>query len=265
MKPVKKAAPAKKPAPKPAVAKTPVPAPKPRKLKAVARPPVTGANVRPLGVLPASARARGPERAAVPAPPPPRAAAPPAAGRSRRAGPGPAAPDRRRAPSWRRSCARSGRKLMKEMGHLESTVLKVNPRDSAGDLSGYSFHMADAGTDAKEREKAFQFASAEGRLLLRVRRGAAPALRAASTASASRAAPPSRGRGSRRCPTARLCRDCKEKEERAGRPASREALPGAAWRWSPRRSSRWTAGPSTGPPPSWRCGPRCASWASTCA
>src|SRR5204862_3396739 len=55
------------------------------------------------------------------------------------------------------------RKILKEMGHLETTVLKVNQRDSSGDLSGYSFHMADAGTDAMEREKAFMFASSEGR------------------------------------------------------------------------------------------------------
>ena len=54
------------------------------------------------------------------------------------------------------------------MGHLENTVLKINQRDSAGDLSGYSFHMADVGTDAMEREKAFLFASAEGRTLLEI-------------------------------------------------------------------------------------------------
>ena len=34
-----------------------------------------------------------------------------------------------------------------------------------GDLSAYSFHMADQGTDAMEREKAFLFASQEGRFL----------------------------------------------------------------------------------------------------
>jgi len=59
-------------------------------------------------------------------------------------------------------------KIMREMGHLESTVLKVNPRDSAGELSGYSFHMADAGTDSMEREKAFDIASKEGRLLMEI-------------------------------------------------------------------------------------------------
>src|SRR6185436_10746667 len=34
--------------------------------------------------------------------------------------------------------------------------------------SGYSFHMADVGTDAMEREKAFQLASAEGRILMEI-------------------------------------------------------------------------------------------------
>ena len=52
-----------------------------------------------------------------------------------------------------------------EMGHLENTILKVSPRDSAGDSGGYSFHMADAGTDSMEREISFDIASKEGRLL----------------------------------------------------------------------------------------------------
>ena len=42
-------------------------------------------------------------------------------------------------------------------------------RDSAdNDLSSYSFHMADQGTDAMEREKSFLFASKEGRYLYRI-------------------------------------------------------------------------------------------------
>jgi RNA polymerase-binding protein DksA len=103
------------------------------------------------------------------------------------------------------------------MGHLENTVLKVNPRDSAGDLSGYSFHMADAGTDAYEREKAFQFASTEGRLLLdldealrRLYRGEYGNCESCGNAIAKARL--------EAMPTARLCRDCKEKEERENRP-----------------------------------------------
>ena len=108
-------------------------------------------------------------------------------------------------------------RLMKEMGHLESTVLKVNPRDSAGDLSGYSFHMADAGTDAYEREKAFQFASTDARLLQdldealrRLYRGEYGTCESCGNAIAKARL--------EAMPTARLCRDCKEKEERENRP-----------------------------------------------
>jgi len=56
-------------------------------------------------------------------------------------------------------------RIMREMGHFENTLLKVNPRDSAGDVGGYSFHMADAGTDSMEREISFDIASKEGRFM----------------------------------------------------------------------------------------------------
>jgi RNA polymerase-binding transcription factor len=59
------------------------------------------------------------------------------------------------------------KRLMSQLGYLEKTMGQTQ-RDSAGDLSAYSFHMADMGTDAMEREKAFLFASAEGRLLYSV-------------------------------------------------------------------------------------------------
>jgi RNA polymerase-binding protein DksA len=103
-------------------------------------------------------------------------------------------------------------RLMKEMGHLESTVLKVNPRDSSGDLSGYSYHMADAGTDAYEREKSFLFASAEGRLLWELN----DALRRLYNGEYGICETCGRPIGKERLkavPSTRLCRDCKEKEE----------------------------------------------------
>ena len=59
------------------------------------------------------------------------------------------------------------RKLLNQLGYLEKTMNQTQ-RDAGGDLSAYSFHMADMGTDAMEREKAFLFASAEGRLLYNV-------------------------------------------------------------------------------------------------
>lgn len=49
-----------------------------------------------------------------------------------------------------------------------SEQTKFSRETSDSDLSSYSFHMADQGTDAMEREKSFLFASKEGRYLYRV-------------------------------------------------------------------------------------------------
>ena len=56
-------------------------------------------------------------------------------------------------------------KLLKELGYLENEIMASTSKDSSGDLSSYSFHMADQGTDAEEREKAFLLASREGRYI----------------------------------------------------------------------------------------------------
>jgi RNA polymerase-binding transcription factor DksA len=55
------------------------------------------------------------------------------------------------------------RRALKELGRAAETFGGAQADD--GDLSTYSFHMADQGTDAMEREKAFLFASKEGRFL----------------------------------------------------------------------------------------------------
>lgn len=55
-------------------------------------------------------------------------------------------------------------RVMKELGNYSDTF-NMGQQNAGGDLSSYSFHMADQGTDAMEREKAFLFASQEGRFL----------------------------------------------------------------------------------------------------
>jgi len=55
-------------------------------------------------------------------------------------------------------------RVVKELGNYSDTF-NVSTQDAGGELSMYSFHMADQGTDAMEREKAFLFASQEGRFL----------------------------------------------------------------------------------------------------
>ena len=58
-------------------------------------------------------------------------------------------------------------RVMKELGQY-SESFSGTLQSSDGDLSSYSFHMADQGTDAMEREKQFLFASKEGRYLWHV-------------------------------------------------------------------------------------------------
>lgn len=55
-------------------------------------------------------------------------------------------------------------RAMKEIGHYDESF-NATLQAADGDLSSYSFHMADQGTDAMEREKAFLMASKEGRFL----------------------------------------------------------------------------------------------------
>jgi RNA polymerase-binding transcription factor len=179
------------------------------KVKA-ARPP---AVVHPIGVLPPEAISRAPQKPARPLPLPPRpqkAARPPAPD----AGSQPVTA--KDFPEFQQRLLEERVRVLKEMGHYESTVLKVNQRDSAGDLSGYSFHMADVGTDAMEREKAFQLASAEGRILLELNEALRRIARGEYGVCESCENPILRAR-LEAMPVARLCLACKEKEERAAR------------------------------------------------
>lgn len=55
-------------------------------------------------------------------------------------------------------------RALKDLGHYDESFSN-SKEGSDGEVSAYSFHMADQGTDAMEREKAFLFASKEGRYL----------------------------------------------------------------------------------------------------
>ncbi len=174
-------------------------------------------EVRPLGVLPPTSVARtthrppakvAPARIATPAPTRPVITSPEGAPRV----------TEKDLKEFEDRLLLERRRILKEMGHLETTVLKVNQRDSSGDLSGYSFHMADAGTDAMEREKAFLFASAEGRVLLEIDDALRRLYRGQYGVCESCGNPIARPR-LEVMPQARLCVSCKEKEEKEQRGA----------------------------------------------
>ena len=103
--------------------------------------------------------------------------------------------------------------LMSEL-KLQKTLLDETIKDSTGDLSSYSYHMADQGTDAMEREKAFLFASKSGRLLYHIDE-ALRRLRKGEYGTCQTCHRPIQKARLEAVPHARLCIECKEKEEEA--------------------------------------------------
>ena len=54
------------------------------------------------------------------------------------------------------------------MSNITNETLRKSQRDASGDLSGYSYHMADMASDVYERDFLLQLASSERELLLRI-------------------------------------------------------------------------------------------------
>lgn len=105
------------------------------------------------------------------------------------------------------------RDLIAEMGLLKQSALDSTAKDASGELSVYSTHMADHGTDADEREKAFLLHSKSGRLLYHIDE----ALRRINEKNYGKCAECGEQISAARLeavPHARLCIDCKEKEEK---------------------------------------------------
>jgi len=230
-KPKARATGSARPAAKAAVKPAPKPALKPgaKVARVIGRPAVKGRpklaaarrapdpTVRPLGVLPPEHHVKISDRGPAVMPPRP-ATAPARATREPARAPAVQRVTEKDYKEFEQLLLAERQKIMKEMGHLETTVLKVNQRESAGDLSRYSFHMADAGTDAMEREKAFLLASAEGRILMEIDEALRRLYRGEFGSCEICGQPIGRGR-LEAMPNARLCLSCKQKEERASRGA----------------------------------------------
>jgi RNA polymerase-binding protein DksA len=58
--------------------------------------------------------------------------------------------------------------LLDEMGIIMDSQISSTIKDATGDISSYSYHMADQGTDNMGRELAFMFASKSGRLVYHI-------------------------------------------------------------------------------------------------
>jgi RNA polymerase-binding protein DksA len=104
-------------------------------------------------------------------------------------------------------------RVLKDLGHYDESFAS-SLQASDGDLSAYSFHMADQGTDAMEREKAFLFASKEGRLLYHIDEALRRLYRTpAQFGECEECGSAIDFERLDALPHARLCIGCKEKEE----------------------------------------------------
>jgi len=103
-------------------------------------------------------------------------------------------------------------RLIKELGHLDANIIQ-NVKESSGDLSSYSFHMADLGSDAFEREMSFLRSSTEGELLYDTIDALRRLYRKEYGNCESCGEPIGRER-LMALPQARLCIECKGREEK---------------------------------------------------
>jgi DnaK suppressor protein len=104
------------------------------------------------------------------------------------------------------------RQLIEEFGLLKSAAMDTTIKENTGDLSSYSYHMADQGTDAMEREKTFYFASKSGRLLYHIDQ-ALRRVRNKTYGNCEQCGEPINRERLEAVPHARLCIKCKELEE----------------------------------------------------
>jgi RNA polymerase-binding transcription factor DksA len=107
------------------------------------------------------------------------------------------------------------KRVLKELGQWDETLSNTQ-QGADGDLSSYSFHMADQGTDAMEREKAFLFASKEGRYLWHVNQALRRLYKSPDTfGQCQHCGGEIATERLEALPHARYCFDCKQREEDA--------------------------------------------------
>ncbi len=108
--------------------------------------------------------------------------------------------------------------LLEEIASTMKDRVSTTIRESTGDISSYSYHMADQGTDAMERELAFMFASKSGRLVYHIDQ-ALKRMKDGYYGKCVKCDKPISSARLTAVPHARMCIECKSAEEgpKAGR------------------------------------------------
>lgn len=104
------------------------------------------------------------------------------------------------------------KEMLQEIEDLGAKGTGRNQREEAGDLSAYSYHMADQGTDTMNHEMSFLFAANAGKVI-RAIDDALDRIAQGSYGNCMLCGKPISAARLEAVPQARLCIDCKSAEE----------------------------------------------------
>ncbi len=97
--------------------------------------------------------------------------------------------------------------------HISDDTLKKSPKDASGDISGYTYHMADVATDTYDREFSLGLASSEREVLYELE-DALKKIDDGNFGICEECKSPIARTRLKAVPYARLCIKCKEKKEK---------------------------------------------------
>ena len=123
--------------------------------------------------------------------------------------------DKRTREKYRKILLEQKEKLMNQINSLSQETFNTSQRDSSGDLSGYSMHMADVGTDNFEREIALGLVSNEQQVLYRINE-ALKRIDEGTYGKCETCGQLIKESRLKALPFATMCISCKEKEEERG-------------------------------------------------
>ena len=103
--------------------------------------------------------------------------------------------------------------LMEGLKHSLEDTLKKSPREAAGDISGYAFHMADLATDTYDREFSLDLASNERQLIYEIDE-ALKKIQEGNYGNCEQCKSPISKTRLKAIPYTRLCLKCQEAQEK---------------------------------------------------
>ena len=124
--------------------------------------------------------------------------------------------DKRMREKFKKLLLQEREKITGEIMHLSEDALSCSQRDSSGDLSGYSIHIADVGTDTFQRDLDLGLVSKEQEILHKIDE-ALQMIEKGTYGKCQECGSPIKESRLRAVPFARLCISCQEEEEAIGK------------------------------------------------